>query len=414
MSRARQGAAAGALAVVALVAAACGSSTAGPVAATPPRAPTGSAPSAPALPVTGAWPEAMRDARHSGASSAVGPQAARIVWKRNLGAAVSSGPAVGADGTIYVSSNAGVLHALDPSTGADLWTYPGGASGDNGEDLSTSAAVLPDGTVLWPGPNSTLDALSPGGRLLWSTRLRGTVLSPALGADGRVYVSDSDGDIESLRPSVTAAHVQWSVNIGKVSFGSVAVGADATVYGTADDDLVAITDHGSRASIRWRFAAGAAVEVSPSVGADGVVVLGTNDGYEYGIDPAGREVWRYPLQVYSYSTPVVTAGGLAYFGDNDGYVDVVAVADGKVVGRYDGAAKPISGVGDGVWTAPLVDGRGDVYFGTAAGHVFGFSYTGAELFDIDTGATVDSYPALTATGALVIGSDSGTVYDIRS
>ncbi|WP_328452850.1 MULTISPECIES: outer membrane protein assembly factor BamB family protein [unclassified Amycolatopsis] len=62
--------------------------------------------------------------------------------------AVTPGPVVGADGTLSVTSNGGVLHALNPSDGSDRWTYDSG--GSSGGNLSTSPLVLRDGTVLLP------------------------------------------------------------------------------------------------------------------------------------------------------------------------------------------------------------------------------------------------------------------------
>src|SRR5271157_6182202 len=71
------------------------------------------------------WPMALFDARHTGTSTATGPVTGHVAWTRDLGSNVTPGPVVGADGTIYVATNAGVLHALDPSTGADQWTFAG-------------------------------------------------------------------------------------------------------------------------------------------------------------------------------------------------------------------------------------------------------------------------------------------------
>jgi outer membrane protein assembly factor BamB len=363
------------------------------------------------LAVSAGWPVALHDAAHSGTGAEVGPQSGALLWTRNLGGPISGGPAVSSDGTIYAFSNSGVLHALNPQTGADIWTYDGGGSANNNQDLSTTPAVLSDGSILWPGPRSTLFALSASGHLEWTFALRGTVLSPAV-ANGRVYVADSMGDLVALEASATSVTKMWELSIGTTSFGSPAVAPGGTVYGTADRSLVAIKDDGTRGRILWRFTDGADIEVSPSVAPAGTVVLGTNDSYEYGISPKGTVEWRYLRKVYSYSTPAVTPDGLAYFGDNNGYVDVVKAATGRVVGRYDGTARPLSNVGVGVWTAPLIDRHHDVYFGTAAGHVFGFTYSGAKLFDLSTGATVDSYPALTPQGTLIIGSDNGTLYAI--
>lgn len=107
------------------------------------------------------WPAALHDSLHSGASVAAGPTTAATRWTRNLGAPITGGAVVGTDGTIYEAANNGILHALDPSSGADRWTFDGGGSFTANQDLSTSAAILADGTVVWPGPNSTLDGLSP-------------------------------------------------------------------------------------------------------------------------------------------------------------------------------------------------------------------------------------------------------------
>jgi outer membrane protein assembly factor BamB len=108
-------------------------------------------------------------------------------------------------------------------------------------------------------------------------------------------------------------------------------------------------------------ASGSAIEVSASVAADGTTILDTNDAHEYGLSPQGKAVWKYPRKVFSYSTPAVPANGLAYFGGNDRYVDVVHAGTGAVAGRYNGTAKPLSSVGDGVMTRTddLVIGAGN-------------------------------------------------------
>ena len=113
-----------------------------------------------------AWPVFQHDARHSSTSTATGPQNGHVRWQRRLEGNVTPAPVIGADGAIYAASNGGVLHALDPATGDDRWTFDGG--GGYGSDLSTAAAVMADGTILWPGPRDTLFALDAGGALLWS------------------------------------------------------------------------------------------------------------------------------------------------------------------------------------------------------------------------------------------------------
>lgn len=393
--------------------AACGTSASSSPISLPSRPPTGAPPAAGvSYRAPTPWPGALHDARHSGASDAQGPTSAHVLWTRQLGAPVVAAAAVGPDGTIYDSATNGILHAIDPLTGADKWTFDGHGSTDNGEDLSTSALVLADGTIVWPGPGGTLDGLDPEGRMLWQAHLSGTVLSPAQGPGQRIYVADSNGDLEALTASASGVTTDWKTSVGhpKFAFGSPAVGPDGTVYTTEGNDLVAVRDEGHQGVVKWRFAAKAEIEVSPSVAPDGTVVLGTNDLYEYGIRPSGKVAWRVTRKLFSYSTPAATADGLAYFGSNDGSVYAVRASTGKAVGVYDGTSKALSSNGIGVWTAPLVDGHHDVYFGTASGHIFGFGYDGRKLFDLPTGNVVASYPVLTATGTLLIGSDAGRLY----
>ena len=68
---------------------------------------------------------------------------------------------VGPNGTIYAASNGGVLHAINPSTGADRWTYDCGHT-DPGSDLSVSSLVLADGAqsgALAGSPKASFEVL---------------------------------------------------------------------------------------------------------------------------------------------------------------------------------------------------------------------------------------------------------------
>ena len=359
------------------------------------------------------WPQAEHDARHSAASTAVGPQTAALRWTRRLEGSATPGPVIGRDGTIYAASNAGVLHALDPATGADRWSFDG--QGGYGSDLSTSAAVLPDGTILWPGPHRTLYALDHAGALLWREQLTGQPTSPAVTAEGRVVVGDTAGGVTALAVSGRRHTVLWRAQLHGTSYGSVALSPTDPhrTYTTVDDELVALDD----AHTAWRFKVGGQIEVSPAVGPDGTVVIGTNDRWEYGVSPAGRRTWRHDRASWSYSSPGVTDDGIAYFGDHTGHLDAVDTKTGALVAKYAGGLRHLAGepgIGVGVWTAPLVDARHDVYWGTESGHVHGVDAAGRSLFDLALGATVDSYPALGSDGLLVLGVADGRLLGIGS
>lgn len=319
---------------------------------------------------------------------------------------VTPGPVIGRGGIIYAATNSGVLHAIDSQSGEDVWTYSGGHG--YGSDLSTSPALLPDGTVLWPGPDG-LTALTAQGKKLWNLRVKGQPSSPAV--DGtRVVVGVSNGDVIGV--DVTNGTALWTAHLKGSSYGSIALSPKDPhrAYQTVDDQLVALDDD----NVAWRAGLDELVEVSPAVAPDGNVVVGGNAPYERAFSPAGKQLWRYDRQAETYSSPVVTEDGIAYFGDHDGVVTGIDVESGGVLARYLGPTKrPQDNRSIGIWTSPVIDANHDVYWGTRSGHVRGVAPDGKELFDLDVDATADSYPAL-ADGLLVVGLTDGRLLGIAA
>lgn len=360
--------------------------------------PAGAAPAAGSSP----WPMALHDARHSGTAPVAGPTTGHIAWTRDLGANITPGPVVGANGTIYVATKAGILHAIDSATGADRWTFDAGSPTGGPVDLSVSPLVLPDGDILWPGSAGTLYTLSPSGQVLGSDHLGGPLTSPVLSGNS-VYVGTTTGKLLALSVSGPLPVTRWSLTIGSVSYGSPVVAPDGAVVTTVDDCVVVVADHGIHGSVSWTHTFHGAVETSASVGSDGTIVVGTNDPYEYGFTPSGKVAWRFRRGTQSYSSPSVSAA-LAYFGGNDGALHVVHASDGSL--RHTDLGR------DGVWGAQAVDEHGDVYFGTQGHHIYGYDAAGHQLFDLTASGAIDSYPALIANGTLIIGDEAGTLYAV--
>ncbi|MFI9380515.1 PQQ-binding-like beta-propeller repeat protein [Kutzneria sp. NPDC052558] len=373
----------------------CSASVAAPVATVSPSATAPS--SSPGVSTWSAWPAALRDARHSGSSTSDGPVSGTVRWQRDLEGAVTPGPVIGADGTIYASSSAGVLHAIDPATGQDRWTYDSGYTG--GGDLSVSSLVLPDGDIVFAPPGPRLLVLSPSGRLLWSVVLPGAPTSPASVDGQRIYVGDLAGHVTAI--DVAAHSLLWTVSVGQVSYGSV-VTDGSRIYTTADAGLSAVSSDGT---VLWRRDPQDDItEVSAGLAPDGTVLLGTNGSREWAYHPDGSPAWN-ARRFITYSSPSVTASGLAYVGDHGGTVTAFDVATGKVVTSY-------KVDGQEIWSSTILDRSYRLYYANQAGHVFGLSPAGTVLFDVDLHAPVDSYPALSADGHLIVGSRNGVLTSI--
>lgn len=233
-----------------LVTAGCNSGSGTGKAVTGPA--TGPAPSGPAPEGYAPWPEAEHDATHTSQVALRGPQTGHVRWKVDLGSPISPGPSVGADGTIYESSDAGVLYALDPATGHEVWRFDG-AGTIGGNDTSTTAAVLPDGVIVWPGPRGTVFGLSSQGRQLWTVNVGGVPLSPVIASPTTVYVITTSGVLTAIEVDGANSGVRWTMKLGTQSYADPVVRGDRLIEATVDDSLIAVHDDGGGAHELWTF-----------------------------------------------------------------------------------------------------------------------------------------------------------------
>jgi outer membrane protein assembly factor BamB len=105
------------------------------------------------------------------------------VWRRDL-IAFSSSPAL-ADGRVYISTQNGDLHCLDPQTGEDFWHIKLGSS-----QIHASPLVA-DGKVYVPLPDGEFYVVRAGGdtaEVLGHVKLEGDCLGQPSVSGGRMYV----------------------------------------------------------------------------------------------------------------------------------------------------------------------------------------------------------------------------------
>jgi outer membrane protein assembly factor BamB len=315
-----------------------------------------------------------------------------------------AGPVVAPDGIAYLAANDGILHAIDVSSGRDRWTFNGSAH--YGGDLSTGALILADGDVLWPGPRHRLYALTPQGRLRWTLTATADVLTPVLDPRGDLLiVADMSGRIAAyqLHRDGSVPQKVWSRRLASGSYGSPAVAADGTIYETSGNCLFALAPSGH---VKWTVTTPDQVEVSPAVATNGIVVFGSDNRLEYGVNPNGRVRWTEKIGNYTYSSPLAIPGRRVLFGNHSGAMTILNSDTGQGIRRDRTSGQ--------LWTAATVDSRDDVYFASRLGHIVGFTATGRSLFDRRTGTRFDSYPTLAPDGTLLIGAVDGTLYALRS
>lgn len=123
-------------------------------------------------------------------------------WSLKLANGYNGSPALGADGTIYTTSEVtnfggtvtdGGLYAVTPD-GGSKWTFSISSIASNG------LAVDAEGTVYVGSFDRNLYAIKADGTLKWKVATGGIVAAPSIGADGTVYAGSGDKMLYAIGP----------------------------------------------------------------------------------------------------------------------------------------------------------------------------------------------------------------------
>lgn len=189
------------------------------------------------------------------------------------------------------------------------------AHGGEGE-ATVSVIVTPAGQERLPG------------EVVWTFPMQSpTASSPAIGADGTVYVGSGSIDKKVFALDGTTGVEKWEFPTGDSVPYAVAVGADGTVYAVSADQRLYALD-GATGKKRWEFGNGTPLVADPVVGRDGKVYI-----YSHGVLPSqgvlaldgqtGSPVWAQPVWRMVPYLPVAIApdgtlccSGFLLFGAN--------------------------------------------------------------------------------------------------
>ncbi len=130
------------------------------------------------------------------------------------------------------------VNASGPSSAAALWTYQaeGGFVG--------GPAVAADGSLYIATTNSELLALTPNGQEVWRARLPGVpVGSPALGPDGKIFIAGQPGGLTAYSPSGDRLW-EFVTEGGRESTSGPVVDSQGTIYYTRVDSIQAVSPDG--------------------------------------------------------------------------------------------------------------------------------------------------------------------------
>jgi len=145
-----------------------------------------------------------------------------------------SSPAIGRDGTVYIGTDSGMLHAVD-DRGIQQWVFQGPAV------VESTPALDAAGNLYYGPTGGSFRCLNSKGVQLWMGSGVGFSGSAAIAADGTVYVTSySSKQLIAYGPTGSKL---WFVSYTSSlpTFASPVIGNDGTVYFGGGDKLYAVT-----------------------------------------------------------------------------------------------------------------------------------------------------------------------------
>lgn len=176
--------------------------------------------------------------------------------------------------------------------------------------------------------------------------------------------------------------------------------------------------------LTWTFSTGRSeekggIETDPTIGPDGTVYIGANNGILYALDGVTGEIrWAFPTLFDTfaiYSTVALDRQGHVHFGAKDGYVYALKAPDKGLLGREVWTYR----IGTTIETSPLLGPDGTVYLGADDGKLYAVAPPGGGkpsrlLWTFPTGGTLISSPAFGPDGTLYFGSMDGKLYALET
>ena len=262
-------------------------------------------------------------------------------WFINVPDRVEATPLIGPDGMLYIGCLNGKMYARDKDTAGTKWKWEYDTNDESPDQLTyihSSAALSPDGSVLYfgvgtfAGVSDARGALfairASDGKFLWAKWTDGPVeASPAVGADGTIYVGSWDHNLYAVRPDGSE---KWRRALDSSIWASAALGSDGTIYvGTIGNQFVALTPDNE---LKWQRPL--TTPGSPALGADGTIFVGSwGDGTLCALRPGdGSMLWSREGKPSGGggSTPTVRGDGVVIFGGADKTMRAYDAATGDI------------------------------------------------------------------------------------
>jgi outer membrane protein assembly factor BamB len=206
----------------------------------------------------------------------------------------------------------------------------------------------------------------------------------------------------SLNPGV----LKWTFNAHAAFFEvSPVIGSDGSIYlGSSNHTVYALDPTGRE---KWAFHANNRVDPAPAVGPDGTIYASTEDNTLYALRADGKKKWQAFFGGPVFDPVTVGADGILYVGNAGA---LYALIDDPANGL---TFKWSVFLGGFYLSAPAVGADGTLYVGSDDDNVYAVNTDGTLKWKFTTGATIFSAPTIGRDGTVYIGSEDYNLYALN-
>jgi outer membrane protein assembly factor BamB len=301
--------------------------------------------------------------------------------------------------------NTGQSPYVGAQGGAFKWSYT------TGGEVHSSPAVAADGTIYIGSSDNRLYALNPDGTLRWFYQTGNWVhSSPAIGADGTVYFTSFDGKLYALDEN---GGLKWYFE-NVFGYCSPAISPDGTVYvgsvvWPASVSLSALYENGD---LKWSFNTGLSyidgyqIRSCPAIGFEGTIYFTVFDfsswptgnyGYLYALHENGELKWVN--EVGGLSSPAIAPDGTIYVGSRS---KLYALNPDNTIKWSHTIGKTAS--------SPAIGADGTIYIGSFDNRLYAINSDNTLKWSYATNGAIWSSPAVGADNTIYVGSSDGKLY----
>jgi len=341
------------------------------------------------------WLSFHHNNQNTGRTHYCGPGTPELKWTYATGDYIyDSSAAIDANGTAYIGSRDNYVYAIE-SDGTVAWSFDMHGKVDSGPAVDAEGNVYVDAWSEPPGGH--LYKLNSTGVAVWSYYTRSGDSSPVVDDDGTVFVGSTESKFIAIASDGT---LKWSYDLSNPCYSHPCLDGLGNVYfGTLGDYVYCLdTENGS---VNWSYVAGGAIEGGVALDLAGRALFGSADDKLYCLNPDGTFAWSYTTGDDVDATPAIGVNGSVYFGSCDNTFYALD-ADGNLLWSYE--------TGDNIRSSAAIDGNGNLYFGSADTNLYCLSSGGALLWTWQTGDEVHGSPAIAPDGSVVFGSLDYKIY----